>query len=118
MSQFSLYPHTSNDPVTTASAQRDGDILVTMLVYRLAICVLLSIDPSHANDKSNTMLIAPSYNQNPLLRKEDKNCLYSKYLQSFFRQLLSNYHENYNHFLEPPEKSIKVKETLRKTQLI
>ena len=36
----------------------------------------------------------------------------------FFRQLLSNYHENYIHHLEPPEKSIKIKETIRKAQII
>ena len=39
----------------------------TKLLTRLTMSLLLCIDPSDASD--NTMLIAPSYTQNPLLRK-------------------------------------------------
>ena len=45
------------------------DIQATKILTSLTIWVLLWIDSSNANDKSNTMLIAPAYTQNPLLRK-------------------------------------------------
>ena len=58
------------------------DIRATKLLTSLTICVLLCIDPSNAND--NTMLIAPSYTQNPLLRKRnDKQKDLGKWLKIF-----------------------------------
>ena len=72
-SQFSQCRHTSNDQVTTNNThyqEMSGcDMGATKLVTRLTMSLLLCIDPSDASDKSNTMLIAPSYTQNPLLRK-------------------------------------------------
>ena len=72
ISQFSKYRHTSNDQVTTNNThyqEMSGCDMgpPTKLVTRLAVSLLLCIDPSDASD--NTMLIAPSYTQNPLLRK-------------------------------------------------
>ena len=38
-------------------------------VINLAVGILLNIYPSYASDKITSMLIAPSYSQNPFLRK-------------------------------------------------
>ena len=39
------------------------------LVIRWALGLLLIVNQYYAADKTTTMLIAPSYSQNPLLRK-------------------------------------------------
>ena len=64
------------------------------LVIRWTLGLLLNVNQYYAADKTTTMLIAPSYSQNPLLRKVtvfiigtktaiDKN----KTLQAAFEQL-------------------------------